>query len=270
MLSVSAIAVMAATPALATDFHQPGSKPAVSRPNGKVALRGGSVDDDASAIAEFNFTAPLGHAFGIQFDGLAGVLDDDGVGSGAMHLFWRNPDKGLIGGYVSANTIGGDNFYRFLGEAHLYRGRFSLEGYAGWEEADLDSGAFWLGQLAFYPQENLRLTAGALYSGWADGNYSAPGTLGAVGLEYQLRSNDRNALSLFTEARFGDDYYAAWGGVRLYFGDDKSLIRRHREDDPVGLVPDLNEISANNPAQQPGATGGGGEVAPPPPQERLE
>lgn len=252
LLTVSAIAVAAATPAYASDMSDRSGQPAVSRPNGKVAIRGGTLDDDGAAIADFSFTAPLGHAFGIQFDGLGGVIDDDGVASGAVHLFWRNPSKGLIGGYVSANTVGGDDFYRFLGEAHVYRGRFSLEGYAGWEEADLDSGAFWLGQVAFYPTENLRLKLGTLYSGWADGDHTAPGTLGMVGLEYQLRSNDRNALSLFSEARFGDDYYAALGGVRLYFGDNKSLLRRHREDDPVGLIPDLDEIVK--------------DVPPPPPQ----
>ncbi len=40
--------------------------------------------------------------------------------------------------------------------------------------------------------------------------------------------------SLFAEGRIGeDDYHGVWGGVRFYFGQhDKTLIRRHREDDP--------------------------------------
>ena len=43
--------------------------------------------------------------------------------------------------------------------------------------------------------------------------------------------------ALFAEGRIGeDDYHGVWGGIRFYFGQkDKSLIRRHREDDPTGL-----------------------------------
>lgn len=37
------------------------------------------------------------------------------------------------------------------------------------------------------------------------------------------------------EGRVGEDsYHGVWGGVRFYFGQkDKTLIRRHREDDPT-------------------------------------
>lgn len=268
VLPVALCLATAATPVLATGLKSSGQEPAVSRPNGKVAFRGGAMDDEASGLAQFSYSLPVGHAFGIQFDGLAGLVDDDGVGGAGLHLFWRNPSKGLLGGYVSANTIGGDDFYRFLGEAHAYRGRFSLEGAAGWEEAGLDSGAFWLGQVGFYPKQNLRLTVGALYTHWADGDHFAPGTLGKVGLEYQVRSDDRRAVALFAEGRFGDDYYAAWTGVRFYFGDDKSLLRRHREDDPAAYILDVMEIDPNSPlGRARNARGGGTPTTPPPPEE---
>jgi len=41
--------------------------------------------------------------------------------------------------------------------------------------------------------------------------------------------------SLFAEGRFGEgDFHGVWAGLRFYFGQkDKSLIRRHREDDPT-------------------------------------
>jgi hypothetical protein len=41
--------------------------------------------------------------------------------------------------------------------------------------------------------------------------------------------------ALFAEARFGEHSdHGAWGGLRFYFGQkDKTLIRRHREDDPT-------------------------------------
>jgi len=60
----------------------------------------------------------------------------------------------------------------------------------------------------------------------------------SLGLEYQASRNDRYGLSLFGEGRSdGNDYTGVWGEIRLYFGENKSLIRRHRENDPTGLVP---------------------------------
>ena len=39
----------------------------------------------------------------------------------------------------------------------------------------------------------------------------------------------------FAEARIGEgDFQGVWGGLRFYFGNkDKTLMKRHREDDPV-------------------------------------
>jgi hypothetical protein len=41
--------------------------------------------------------------------------------------------------------------------------------------------------------------------------------------------------ALFVEGRVGEhDDHGIWGGLRVYFGQkDKTLIRRHREDDPA-------------------------------------
>ena len=48
---------------------------------------------------------------------------------------------------------------------------------------------------------------------------------------------------------------AGWGGVRIYFGSQKPLIRRHREDDPsLGLPADIT-FFPNAPAA--GGTGTG-------------
>ena len=44
---------------------------------------------------------------------------------------------------------------------------------------------------------------------------------------------------MYASGSFGSDYTQALGGVRVYFGDPgKSLIRRHREDDPDNSLPD--------------------------------
>ena len=57
----------------------------------------------------------------------------------------------------------------------------------------------------------------------------------ALGVEYQLNQQIfSSGVALYAEGRIGeDDYKGAWAGVRMYLGDNKSLIRRHREDDPT-------------------------------------
>ena len=51
--------------------------------------------------------------------------------------------------------------------------------------------------------------------------------------------------ALFAEGRIGeDDFQGVWGGIRFYFGQkDKSLIRRHREDDPYDWGSDFGGAS---------------------------
>jgi hypothetical protein len=64
--------------------------------------------------------------------------------------------------------------------------------------------------------------------------------IGAVGMEYQLPADFVSGASLFAEGRIGEeDYGSVLGGIRIAFGaGEKSLIRRHREDDPTNHLPD--------------------------------
>jgi len=239
LTTVSTLVLLAASPALADDLPSTSGLPAVSGLNGKAAILGGSFDGDGGALADLSVSLPLGHSFGFQADGLFGYIsgDQEGVAAGAGHLFWRDPGIGLLGGYGAIMSIGDEEFYRYAGEAQLYLGQLALEGFLGQDEADLDDGIFWQGIAAYYLSEDLRLSGGVSYSNWRDDELSGPGTVGVLGFEYQASRNEQYGLSLFGEGRSdGDDFNAIWGGVRLYFGDNKSLIRRHREDDPSGLV----------------------------------
>ncbi len=86
---------------------------------------------------------------------------------------------------------------------------------------------FALADVALYATDDLRLWAG--YRHWNDIH------IGAAGAEYQLPMQwGGTSAALFAEGRIGeDDYKAIWGGLRFYFGaEPKSLMRRHREDDP--------------------------------------
>ena len=68
--------------------------------------------------------------------------------------------------------------------------------------------------------------------------------------------------SLFAEGRAGE-YTGVWGGLKVYLGQkDKTLIRRHREDDPVQWTPESLATIANHTTQTPVP-----QPPPPPPTE---
>ncbi len=267
ILAVSLVALVASSSAFASGS----GLPAVSAPNGKFAVRGGTQDGDGSVYADLAYTVPFGHAFGIQIDGIFGYFGgtNDGVARGAAHFFWRDPQIGLLGAYGSSTTIDSNNYFQIGVEAQVYLGRISLEGKAGLDDLDSDDGFFGSATIAYYFTDDLRGWAGVRHSEYPEPGRIAPGevgavgagTVGVVGLEYQTQwGTGGRSVSVFAEGRFGeDDYNAAWGGLRVYFGAQKSLIRRHREDDPGTDVPDLTEFAQPAPPAP---------LAPPPPRPK--
>ncbi len=222
-----------------------GALPAVSQPNGKLSAFGGSQDGGIFGVTG-SFTVPLGVRYGLQIDGMVGSGKGApfyGVGG---HLFWRDPAKGLVGlysSYVSWDVgggplgfIGGADVGKVGVEGEAYLGRFSLEGLASYQFGTF-TGFAGKALLAYYPTDNFRIDGGVRY-------LEGPGAIGMVDAEWQPHPG--KGLSLFASGSFGDDGYTqVLGGARFYFGDNgKSLIRRHREDDPVtngsdGLPGDL-------------------------------
>jgi hypothetical protein len=241
------VGTLAGAPAFAADVFAPEAAPvapsaaqlpAVSGLNGKLSLRGGLFDTDDADGEIYGVTGsvslPVGHAFGVQADGMLGAVDGELFGGVGGHAFWRDPSRALVGVYGGWSTIDGSgaDSYRFGVQSGIYLGRFSIEGMLGWEGMEFDDfddedNIFGLADIAFYPTDDLRVSAG--YRRWDDKD------IAALGAEYQLPANwGGTSAALFAEGRMGtDDYKAAWGGVRFYFGGEaKSLIRRHREDDP--------------------------------------
>lgn len=213
--------------------------PAVSGPNGKVELDLGWLTDPDSAIFRggASFSLPVGERFGLQGDLAVGSFADEWMGGGALHAFTRDPSSYLLG--VTAGVVVADGAW--LGavgpEAELYLDRVSLEGWAGWATLEYDdpmladdSGFFGFGDLAFYPTDDWRLSIGVT---------SILGT---------------ESLKLATEYQFADLPFSGTGeiraydtgtwsakiGIKGYFGGpNKSLIDRHRQDDPRNRAIDL-------------------------------
>lgn len=226
------------TASLAADLYVEGTPveptllPAVSGINGKFALNGGSFDEEGFGVVSGALSLPVGHAYGLQLDGMAGVRDGEFVGTGGAHLFWRDPSTallGLYGAYTHREDL--DGYVARIGvEGEYYMDNWTVSALVGAEF--LESGdedqteVFAFSDISYYATDNLKLTVGHRYTAERHG--------GALGAEFQLdQTLFSSGVSLFAEGRLGeDDYQAAWGGIRFYLGEEKSLIRRHREDDP--------------------------------------
>jgi hypothetical protein len=238
-------AVPAADAPVKAPYAPPGPLPAVSGLNYNLAAFGGyaRIDDRgpgnnlSGGLGGVGGTivAPLAHAYGLKLSGLVGGWEGEAFYGGAAHLFWRDPAIGLLGVYGSytRTDAGSAALGRLAVEFQRYLGQYSIEGQIGWEGVDVSSNLFTRLDLGYYLNENLKLRIGHRYT---DERH-----LLAVGAESLFRTAGNHALSGFVEGRFGKDYTVAWAGLRLYFGADKSLIRRHREDDPGNHTTDATD-----------------------------
>lgn len=233
--SALTIALMNQVPAVqAADVVAPDPLCAVSGVNGKIEAIGGyseNDDEDGDALISGlgSLSLPLGCTFGLQAD--IGVIDelDRTTYGGAVHLFTRDPESyllGVTGGYFDA---GGTDIWAVGPEAELYFGQFSLEAWGGYVDFDSDSDGFAFVDAAFYPTDDLRVSVGGTIIG--DQEFLRGG------LEYQFA----DPMSLSLAAKVGEnDYVSVTGGLSFYFGgESKSLIRRHREDDPRNRILDF-------------------------------
>jgi len=233
LLTGTIAAGMYGSVSMAADIATPESPlPAVSDINGKVELGGGWADlDDISSDEVFRGGAalsfPVGDMFGIQADLTAlDAFGDTAVG-GALHAFTRDPNSYLLGAYGGYVDAGPANIWYVGPEAELYLDNISIEAVGGYMDISNGVGSefYAMGKLALYATDNLRLSVGAsTVANFESANAGLEWFMGDAGLP----------VSLTVEGRLGEDGFTSiMGGLSLYFGgEEKSLIRRHREDDP--------------------------------------
>ena len=233
-------------------------QPAVDGLNWKFGGLGGTLADRSIGGAQGSVSVPLGGQYGFQLDGAIGSFDSRFFGAGGAHLFWRDPSRGLLGIYASHThwqEFGGLHVTQVAGEGEAYFGRFTLQGIAGVEFGnsqsaitgvsttatstttfidtyDVQTRFFDKINLAYYLNDNTKVFAGHRYLG---GKHAL-----ALGGELALPSNGPTMLAAFVEGRVGEsEFHGIWGGIRGYWGQSaKSLIQRHRQDDPVNWLPE--------------------------------
>jgi hypothetical protein len=225
--------------------------PAVDGINAKInGFGGGGNHTNGFYGTSGSLSVPLAQQWGLQIDG--GVGSDKGIGAygGAGHLFWRDPSIGLLGAYGSYAHWNGietltsghisANIGRYAAEGDYYLGRWTLSGIAGVETVSVNATPV-LGVptfsvpnrffdhvwAAYYVTDNFKLSAGHLYT--FDTHFLT------LGSEYGFALGGGRMASLFTEGWIGEHGNSGvLAGLRVYFGQhDKSLIDRHRQDDPT-------------------------------------
>lgn len=234
ILSGTMAAALFAVVANAADAG-PGVLPAVSAVNGKIELGAGwaNIDDlssDALLRGGASLSFPLGDMFGIQADLAAVNIFSDTMVGGNLHFFARDPNSYLLGVVGGAGFSNDANVYYVGPEAELYLGNFSVEAWGGYMNIDFDNSSsenkgFAQVDLGLYATDDFRLTfGGSSIAGFESAHAGFEWQVNQVGLP----------ISLTADAEFGEDSYTALSaGLKIYFGgEDKSLIRRHREDDP--------------------------------------
>jgi hypothetical protein len=213
--------------------------PAVSGINGKVELSGGWLNlPPGSGIfrGAASLSVPVGHSFGLQGDIAVQHSGSGTLFGGAIHAFTRDPDSYLLG--VAAGIVRApEGTLAVIGpEAELYLDRFTIEAWGGYGNLNYDdlmladlNGGFLIVDAAYYVTDDWRVSLG--------GSHLLGYNTLRLGTEYQIR-DFVTPLSLTADFRYGGDgAYTIMAGIKGYFGgNDKSLIDRHRQDDPPNRV----------------------------------
>jgi len=204
---------------------------AVSAPNGKLEFDAGVLNVPSGFVGRIagTLTLPIGDRFGIQTDFSAASITGF-TGSTAIHVFTRDPQSYLVGGTIGAVWTPGSAIVAAGPEAELYMDMWTLEAWGGLAMVQPNSGGnhtgvFGMADIAYYPTQNFRVSAGvSLLDGYSALHLST---------EYLFETHPL-PLALTGEARLGQDgSILAMIGLRAYFGaPHKSLIDRHRQDDP--------------------------------------
>lgn len=232
-LAVMAIAIGSSGAFAATNTsNSMASLPAVSGLNGAVDLRGGAANDNMTGLLSGKVSAPVTHDFGVQFDGTIGNIGGNSVDGVGAHAFYRNPSQMLVGGTLQRGWYTGQHYNRFGAEGEYYQGNLTYAARIGYQNGTVRHGEYTNLDLNWYLNDNLVVTPGFRNISGHD--------WGRVATEWQPQAfKIAPGLTLFGSTGAGNHGYA-FGilGVRYYFGNDKTLVRRHREDDPSGVVSD--------------------------------
>lgn len=222
---------LAAAATLSLSSGAVASEPAVSQVNGKVSLEGGDFDGKGGQAMQGNIALPIGHSFGLQLDTAFGSTNSKDFSGYGAHAFWRDPARGLVGLTASATRFDNLDVRRVGAEAEGYFGNVTLRGRAGHQNGDFKDGSYYSAGARWYANSNLVFGVA--------GEHAVDRSIGHVTAEWQIATPSLPGLAVFLDAAKGSNSFdMTLVGVRYYFGANKTLIQRHRQDDPDSLLGD--------------------------------
>jgi len=219
---------------------------------------GGGLGANGAGGGNLAFAAPLGQSFGVSANVAGGAFAGSGFFDAGAFLYARDPSLGLIGPSIAlaySGAFGGVTVGSAAINFEGYAGRFTpfaavgvaiANDASGVTTAPTTGGGLAIGSnigtfaavaagITYYPIDNLALTVA--FSDLADR------TAYKAGFEYLLADEIACACASFFADGFVGNGNAGGvlAGIKLSFGPAaKSLIRRHREDDPVSAPYGIN------------------------------
>lgn len=243
--AIAATALMA-VPSLAADIANPDGinmidptpvaeqKPAVDGVNFKLSVVSGAIGGNANHmfIASVATPMPFISSFGAQLDlGIGSYRESYTSAAAGLHLFYRDPDVGLLGIYGDWGYVNPEHAGRVGVEGSLYSGRFTIDAFAGVQFGQHVMTEF-VDELDFsyYFTDNLRGSVGHRLTSRGH----------AANVSFEFMPEGSGGWSVFGEAEAGEDeYHSAWLGLRYSFGQSSAntLIERDRVADPLIRIP---------------------------------
>ena len=224
------------------------SAPAVSSINSKASIFSG--DDGLSGILG-SVTFPLSHSWGAQVDIATANHDFGDISFVGGHLFWRQPETGLLGilGSKHLSSFGDTDELGF--QAEKFFTNFTLRTELGYQS--YSRGVLNVSNGQSLSPEVIRNSRGRLSEDehfWAlKGNWYLTDEIVAyvttersigrngdtsIGFEWQIGSADQAGYSIYSEVKDVDGQgKQSMIGLRVYFDGKKNLKMRHRTADPA-------------------------------------
>ena len=215
--------------------------PAVAQPNGEISTAAGVINNDTRAIIAGKVAVPLSHSFGAQIDGSQIVGEGTDRGGLAGHVFYRDPQKYLLGLTTMWSRISSEDLYRAGPEAELYLKDVTFRVSGGWQHGFDETTGYGNAKVTYYPMDNLALAV----RGEAFSSVRSAG----VEVEYQPSEKPFTVFATGGDSNNADGLFLA--GLRFTFGaPGTSLKERHRQYDPVNIVDSFNMNEGSSAIQQ--------------------
>lgn len=240
LLATAAVAVLAATPALAQDGV---GSVGIAYSNTEVDVAGLSGEGDLMAIdaavalpVTGDWTVTLDGAFAYAFDG-APASDDSAI-NGRIHAT-RDLGNVRIGGFAGGAELVDEQLWTIGAEAQVdLNDQLSLTGSAAWETIDGTGAEIWsvAGDAAWFVSPTFRLNAGAgVTTAKLGGGVDGDGWTANVGGEYQFAGTGMSVTAGYVRSEIEDiDLQADTFNVGLRFSFGGDLQTRQRSGADLG------------------------------------